>query len=79
MKASANIIGEDLRQNILFVKCGEDDVVDNAAIDEFCAVQTRGHVEILDVPKSYHEVLQETDEIVSAVVETILRFVKPKT
>ena len=78
MKASADIIGEDLGQNILFVKCGEDDVVDNAAIDEFCAVQTRGHVEVLDVPKSYHEVLQEIDEIVSTVIETIFKFVKSK-
>ena len=75
MKASADIIGEDLGQNLFIVKCGEDDVVDNLAIDEFCAVQTSGRVEILDVPNAYHEALQETDDIVSTVVEAVLKFV----
>ena len=76
MKASADIIGEDLGQNIFIVKCGKDDVVDNLAIDEFCSVQTRGHVEVLDVPNAYHEALQETDDIVSTIVEAALKFVK---
>lgn len=76
MKASADIIGDDLGQNIFIVKCGKDDVVDNLAIDEFCSVQTRGHVEVLDVPNAYHEALQETDDIVSTVVEAVLKFVK---
>jgi alpha-beta hydrolase superfamily lysophospholipase len=76
MKAGAYIISEDLGQNIFIVKCGKDDVIDNLSIDEFCSVQKRGHVEVLDVPNAYHEVLQETDEIVSNVIEAILRFVK---
>jgi alpha-beta hydrolase superfamily lysophospholipase len=75
MKASEDIIGEDLGQNIFIVKCGKDDVVDNLAIDEFCGVQKRGHVEVLNVPNAYHEVLQETDDIVATVVEAVLRFV----
>ena len=75
MKASADIIGEDLGQNLFIVKCGEDDVVDNLAIDEFCSVQKSGHVEILDVPNAYHEAFQETDDIVSTVVEAVLKFV----
>lgn len=75
MKASADIIGEDLGQTILIVKCGKDDIVDNLAIDEFCAVQKSGRVEILDIPNAYHEAFQETDDIVSTVVEAILRFV----
>ena len=78
MKASADIIGEDLGQNIFIVKCGKDDVVDNLAIDEFCSVQTSGHVEVLDVPNAYHEALQETDDIVSTVLEAVLKFVKLK-
>jgi lysophospholipase len=76
MKASADIIGEDLGQNIFIVKCGKDDVVDNLAIDEFCGVQKRGHVEVLDVPNAYHEALQETDDIVATIVEAVLKFVK---
>ena len=79
IKASMDIIGEDLGQNILIVKCGEDDIVDNSAINEFCAAQKRGRVEILDVPNAYHEVLQETDDIVSTVVEAVLKFVKLNT
>jgi lysophospholipase len=75
MKASADIIGEDLGQTILIVKCGKDDIVDNTAINEFCAVQTSGRVEILDIPNAYHEAFQETDDIVSTVVEAVLRFV----
>jgi alpha-beta hydrolase superfamily lysophospholipase len=79
IKASMDIIGEDVGQNILIVKCGEDDIVDNSAINEFCAAQKRGRVEILDVPNAYHEVLQETDDIVSTVIEAVLKFVKLNT